>query len=393
MGKIKCSLCEGLIINGRCTGCGMYYREENKRYYLNVRRSDEEPVVLNEEPEHEKKNRLLEEEKKKTQKTIEKYRQSDSAWGKYENIKPKAKAGETKSGKAGSYAAGRQNTVSGKAKGTTKSANKSVGLIFSILIFAGGVAGMLYEKTEDDRAEELYVGEAIADSACEEVYDEETITESFYEENQYAPYSLEVEGEDFTITLTAGTYLVGQDIPEGIYTASTDAQWISLFLTDTDNDIYGGWWMDEYAAETDGEVKYEAYDIRLYQGAEVDVGGDGELTLVTYNAQMDKKADGVRNPLLDEVDEVRVREQALTAGEDFPAGVYDAQIVSGDFVQLIHESANRETRGYSLDSSESYTEAGRRNISLLAGDRIWLNLEMTEGEAEVMLQPAGIIYE
>lgn len=38
--SVKCPLCEGTVVNGRCTLCGMPYRQDEMLYHLNERRSE-----------------------------------------------------------------------------------------------------------------------------------------------------------------------------------------------------------------------------------------------------------------------------------------------------------------------------------------------------------------
>ena len=40
MKGIKCQLCDGLILNGRCKTCGMPYRNDEVLYHLNESRHD-----------------------------------------------------------------------------------------------------------------------------------------------------------------------------------------------------------------------------------------------------------------------------------------------------------------------------------------------------------------
>ena len=37
---MRCPLCDGSIVNGRCTQCGMPYRNDEVLYHLNESRSD-----------------------------------------------------------------------------------------------------------------------------------------------------------------------------------------------------------------------------------------------------------------------------------------------------------------------------------------------------------------
>lgn len=364
----------------------MYYREEKKRYYLNVRRSDEEPIALNEEPEHEKKYRLSEEEKEKAQKRTEEFRKSDLSWGKYTSIKPKERADKPKW-------TDKPKRTETAGTGKSKSNSNFLGLLASFLVLIVGAAGVIYDQIKEENTEEIYSEDTAVEPAYDgENYEEEDVEYEDVDIYEYAPYSLDIAGESFTARLGAGTYRVGQDLPEGIYTAGTDSEWMSLYLTDPENSIYGNWWMDAYDTGEEGEERYQAQDIRLYQGAEVEIGGNGELILATENAQMDKKLAGVRNPLLDEIEEVEIEGETLTAGEDFPEGVYDAEIVSGDYVQLVCESEMEGERWYHLDMEGDYTAAGYRNISLQNGDQIWLDMEFSQEEAEVVLRPAEITY-
>ena len=41
---MRCHICDGQVVNGRCRDCGMYYPAEEGRYYLNEMRENEKPV-------------------------------------------------------------------------------------------------------------------------------------------------------------------------------------------------------------------------------------------------------------------------------------------------------------------------------------------------------------
>ena len=41
---MKCPLCDGTVVNGRCKECGMPYRNDEILYHLNESRSDHYPV-------------------------------------------------------------------------------------------------------------------------------------------------------------------------------------------------------------------------------------------------------------------------------------------------------------------------------------------------------------
>ena len=145
-----------------------------------------------------------------------------------------------------------------------------------------------------------------------------------YEDYEYDPYAyvtreLSADGETYSEQLAQGNYIVGTHIPEGTYIVEGDGEsFFSLTVEDKENSIY------MYESVDEETVKVE--DVRLYAGAEVSVSGEGYLRFSADNAQTGQMS-SQPNPL---TESVRIgAEETMTAGGDFPAGVYDVKAVSG----------------------------------------------------------------
>ena len=133
----------------------------------------------------------------------------------------------------------------------------------------------------------------------------------------YVNYELEDTGESWNEKLSVGEYKVGVHIPEGTYTVTISEGSGVLQVNDIANGIY--LWQ-QFAVDTEEieESVVEMQDVRLYEGAIVEVG-DRPLEFTTENAQSELSY--IENPLTEEV--MLPPDQSMIAGVDFPEGVYD----------------------------------------------------------------------
>lgn len=129
-------------------------------------------------------------------------------------------------------------------------------------------------------------------------------------------------GEHFENVLEPGLYIGGIHVPEGRYDIYLEEGQGEACVDDYENSIY--LWQFFGDEESNGDLK-EWNDVRIYEGAVLEVSGDVRLLIVTENGQTSDMK-GMSNPLKDEV--ALTQRRKLTAGEDFPAGVYDFQAVS-----------------------------------------------------------------
>lgn len=185
------------------------------------------------------------------------------------------------------------------------------------------------------------------------------------EDVEYDPYAYVTKeepegGESYTGQFTQGEYVVGVHIPEGTYTmTSDDGSFMSLSLEDNENGIYLYESVDEETSEVD--------DLRLFRDAVVSVSGEGYLILSADNAQTDQMW-SVSNPLSEKV---RIEGgQTVTAGTDFPEGVYDLKAMEGyggPSVSIYDGEGNVLRNFYPWLYDMSETECTYKNMVLPAG--------------------------
>lgn len=209
-----------------------------------------------------------------------------------------------------------------------------------------------------------------------------TISKSTYDE---VSYPLSTTGKKFSADLSSGRYVVGLDLPEGVYTVTgtgeeigfsvtNDAQYIDIYELLTDHKSIG--------SEQNSEVK----DVRLYQGSLIEISGRGTIHCNTSDARMEKLKESSQNPLNKEVEVTGV----MTAGKDFPAGTYDVVALSGqgEFNFVCEQDKDDEDGGESIwlsGDSEGDEAQKYKNLELADGTEI---KNPTEADFQVKLVPS-----
>ncbi len=140
--------------------------------------------------------------------------------------------------------------------------------------------------------------------------------ESESDPHRSTTYELDTQGDSFEKELTAGEYLVGADLPEGIYQVSVQKgkNWLSVKNQQQDINIYDCYRAD--AEDNDGFYK-KSEEVRLYEGTYLLIEGAGTMRFETDSAQGRYGMRG--NTLKENV----VIKGTMTAGEDFPEGSYN----------------------------------------------------------------------
>ena len=89
-------------------------------------------------------------------------------------------------------------------------------------------------------------------------------------------------------------------------------------------------------------------------------------------------------------EEIPVTEELMIAGEDFPVGVYDAVIKTGQgyFYYTDYSEENRAEEVYYLDQEEVSGPSRTLGLTLLEGAEISMQPE-NEAECEIVLVPMG----
>lgn len=280
--------------------------------------------------------------------------------------------------------AGEQNsepeTAAHKKSKETKGNSDKIAQRIGIIIAAAAIAVSLVGKWKPKEKE--YAEKEVAVPV-------EVIPDTQSPENIYAAVSRELspEGDFFETKLGAGRYTVGQQIPEGTYRV-TGGDWLVFYVDDRKNSIFNNWWTSEYRDEN-GEVLIE--DVRLYQGAVLEITGAGELDFYAENARTDDMEEAMDNPL---TQEIQLSQDVLEAGTDFDPGMYDLEMLEGSGNILV-EGVDGTTVWIILDAQNEYTEKLYRNVLLEDGMKIEIEENGDGNEEEnctAVMKPSAQIY-
>lgn len=372
--KLKCDLCEGLIVNGRCMECGMFYQRNRGTYYLNKQRSLKDtnkdiyaPKSYEASADDTYKKKADSSDTKRQQEhksDVIKKERKKTAYGQWNHT-------------AKTYS---QKTTAKTKSGKPKSkAGIAVSILFILIaMVADNWEDMDFSSINEMIAVEPESGNTAVEDAESDIY-------------EFVMEEMPTEGEEYEAAYTNGNYIVGQHIPKGIYTASMPAEpqiavsGSRISVTDDENFIYKSWWFDE-VEEQDGYYTIE--DIQLYEGAKIEIVTYGEITLYSSNAQIEE----LQVPMANTVTEpIVLKGQEIVVGDDMEPGIYDAVVTSGD-ADLTIVSTDGYQRWYYLCMGEEYQCPKFCNILLEEGDIVKIENYGTE-EEYVILNPSPEIFE
>ena len=310
----KCSLCGGkLNSRGICTECGLDNSKTDKNYRLNQSECDGMPLThihdRIEKLENQEADREKEAAKKRT--VTSEYKKEKTVTYSYGSQGYRMNESENTGTKRKKYA---------QAADTAKR-RRPLKIVIPVII-AIVVLGSLYDEYKYDikYAVEDAVRDIFQDTGSKKKADDTDETD--YDHYQYVTREIPEDGESADYELTSGNYVVGVEIPEGIYTVTPEDDYDTVQIDDPENSIY----LYEY---TEGK-KDKIEDIRLYKGAVLTLKCKTKEKLHTDNAQdVDALETAVQSNPLTEPVEIKGQE-TLTAGRDFEPGIYDLSYVSGD---------------------------------------------------------------
>ncbi|MGN0333289.1 MAG: hypothetical protein ACI4D9_09785 [Lachnospiraceae bacterium] len=170
-------------------------------------------------------------------------------------------------------------------------------------------------------------------------------SESYEETNPYEileeeGYERPADGNEASIELTSGKYIVGVHIPEGDYEAEVQDDFDVVKVQDYEHSIY----LYEYAGK---EEENYLDDLRLFNGACVEIIAEDTVTLATEAAG---DLEYEENPLTESFE--LSGNDRKTAGVDFGPGVYDfCAIRSGGNVEIeIYDTEEDLEEAYAIES-------------------------------------------
>lgn len=377
----KCCVCGGPIKAGRCIYCGMPYRKERTldeigRSYSSDKKKSVQDSQRNGKSaqtgtSREKKESVHQDVSAELRKQAEQRKiavQQQAA--KIEDmLKRKQELQKrTRENKSFSY--------SGKRK---KSSGGILSFIIALAIIIGLGSGIIGKIQQEIGDYSFGFGESSQE------YDPQEEREQFLEElNEdllliQSESSIPQEGETLQLSLKAGNYEAGREIPAGTYCVTpAQEESMSLNVFTEAASIFA-------AVEEDTSFSTVSVDkieeLVLEEGSKVRVEGVGSLVFSTENAQTDTQAEAVANPLTQSL----MLKGTVSVGADLESGTYD--LVSKEGYGII-SIKNQETYESYYVSSDSYTTSDTfRNIHLKEGDTITVD----SGEGLVLV-PSAEIY-
>ena len=325
--KDRCYLCGAKLQNGYCKECGLDNRRSQKiRYRLNESNATKKNDSFEE---------MAEEQRETENSNIQKYKAKQKrAWSKTGGAGQWKKAGTRQTTQRGTVGDGfrleralnfeKKKNMNGEKGISRKTAAFMIGGIgFVILMIA-----LMYSAMEADLS---YYGETNMTVEYSEESgsgfsesDESGALVASEDPHSYEFVSRELDesGDTYIEKLEYGEYIVGSQIPEGIYTIRLKEGSGYVNVDDAENTIY--LWQD-FGTDTKYDELLEWQDVRLYEGAIVEISDNVTLEFSSENAQTsDLKMK--ENPNVEECAFSLETEDKIVAGKDFEPGVYDVSI-------------------------------------------------------------------
>lgn len=345
MSKEKCYLCGGKLVNGWCPECGLdNAKSQNKKYWLN-------------------KSRL--ENKMKSQEEAKELKERTDKEAKPQKAVPKV-------GYSSSEAS---NSRVKQWNKRTVASKKRYKAIFAVLGIAVMLIGFISDLVLDHKADVV------------NILQESSVQVEEHNPYEYVTRELAADGDFFEKELEPGKYQAGVHLPEGNYRVSLSEGNGTVTVHDYENSIY--LWQSIGKNEENDELQ-EWEDVRIYQGAKIEIRGDVRVRLTTESAQSAKMAELQANPLSENILLKRGRE--VTAGVDFPEGIYDFEAAS-EWTSVVYniplytdyeeEELNFLTQSIFITTDE--LDSTYRNVVIPAGTTVIAE------EADVRMVPSELI--
>lgn len=379
--KDRCYLCGAKLQNGYCKECGLDNRRSQKiRYRLNESNATKKNDSFEE---------MAEEQRETETRNIQKYKAAQQrAWSKTGGAGQWKKAGTRQTMQKGTAGGGfrleralnfeKKKNMNGEKGISRKTAAFMIGGIgFVVLMIA-----LMYSAMEADLS---YYGET---NMTVEYSEESGSGFSEPEESgelvaledphsyEFVSRELDESGDTYIEELEYGEYIVGSQIPEGIYTIRLKEGSGYVNVDDAENTIY--LWQD-FGTDTKYDELLEWQDVRLYEGAIVEISDNVTLEFSSENAQTsDLKMK--ENPNVEECAFSLETEDKIVAGKDFEPGVYDVSIPEWNGWGVLY---------LKVKTTDPYDEDGYYETSIWldggASGKTYHNLYLSDG-AEIYIE-------
>ncbi|HEY9574993.1 MAG TPA: hypothetical protein VIR32_05615 [Lachnospiraceae bacterium] len=369
MKENKCTLCGGKLKNGICTDCGMDNRRSDSHYEVSRDKassvlSNRENISGNKRPKETKspvQERYLKEKNKSAERAkVQQTGKKTSTYSKtaYQRLgtnnarKPVSAPGLDKRHK---------EEKKGKVKKTKRWISIAMLILLPLMSFLKSESNELSNKVSTTiemvnpsnwSTFDFGKTEALSPEQAEEAREkkEEELGQILFSELETKSYVIdESRGSRIEAKISSGEYIVGKDIPEGVYeieaTKGYGIVYVNLgedynlateFLVSQNEEDMGS------LLETDIS---RARGVPLINGASIYVDPSLEISLISDCAREDLLKAREANPLKEKFT-IKSEESVedfndvtfYRAGEDFKAGVYDIVLKEGGFASGISQT-------------------------------------------------------
>ncbi|GAB6104258.1 hypothetical protein JCM17039_10120 [Blautia glucerasea] len=278
---MKCPLCDGAIINGRCRDCGMPYRNDEILYHLNEdRRSHDKHAADKAREELLKRMVPLGDAKQDSGQTSERNTQKISG----KTVQKNAARTVVKKDKDKQKAAARSKKEFGRSSNSSWSSDKKkkspgsiIFLVFTVLVLVAPSIDDLMSLWID---KETYTDSSSATISSEgaEVYSignpEEQIPDSY----SFSSWSDSEGRMEYGLNVGYGSIEVGDELPAGDYRIYTNNDMVKLFYKNA----------DEKKAEVFELKEGDSLEMLLGKGDVLKLDGEGDSYKSVYFQELDR---------------------------------------------------------------------------------------------------------
>ena len=278
---MKCPLCDGSVVNGRCRDCGMPYRNDEILYHLNEdRRSHEKHATDKAREELLKRMVPLGDEKQDSGQASEKKTQKISG----KTVQKNAARTVVKKDKDKQKAAARSKKEFGRSSNSSWSSDKKKKSLGSIIFWVFTVL-VLVAPSIDDLMSLWTDKETYTDSSSAAISSEGTAVYSIGNPEEQSPdsYSFsswsDSDGRmEYGLNAGYGSIEVGEELPVGEYRIYTNNDMVKLLYKNA----------DEKKAEVFELKEGDSLEMLLGKGDVLRLDGNGDSYKSVYFQELDR---------------------------------------------------------------------------------------------------------
>lgn len=282
---MKCPLCDGAVVNGRCRDCGMPYRNDEVLYHLNEDRRSHEKHATDKAKEELLKRMVPlgdtvkqasgQKAGKNAQKTSGKPVQKSVTRTTAQTVKNRQKAAARSKKEFGKSS----NSSWGSEKKSKK--KKSPGRIIFWVLTALVILGPSVEELFSSRTDsETYIDSPSYENSSEEdmVYQIGNPEEQDYDTYSFSSWSDSEGRMEYGLNAGYGSIEVGDELPAGEYRIYTNNDEIKLLYKQA----------DEKKAEVLELKESDSLEMLLVKGDILKLDGDGDSYKSVYFKELDR---------------------------------------------------------------------------------------------------------